>query len=162
MADENLTPLYTESDLSSICRQIRKRWRIVCIPCLLLLGILIWSLTQRLEWITTACTILIGGLLIAVFDLAIRPLNCYRKHLDNVLHGRIHAVTLPFVSISEDVNLVDGVAYRSMTCLDVDGKGRPYDRLFYFDAQKQFPDYQEGDQLLIRHHGLLIADIHRA
>ena len=91
-----------------------------------------------------------------------KPLVCYRRHLRNVLYGRVHETVLPFVALSEDVNMVSGVACRAMTCLDYDGKGRPYDRLFYFDCLKQFPDFTEGEMLRVVHHDLVVADVTRA
>lgn len=154
--------IYTEQDHSVITNQLKKRWLIAAIPCALLLAVLIYSLVVRQEWLTTTCTILIGVILIAGYDLFIKPIACYRRHLDNVLYGRARESTLPFLAITEDVNVVDGVAYRSVTCQDVDGKGRLYERLFYFDAAKAFPDFQSGDMLRIVHHDLVIADIGQA
>jgi len=154
--------IYTEQDFTDIKQQIAKRWRIVAIPCAILLAVLIWSLTVRIEWITSTCTAIIGVTLIAAYDLAIKPLVCYKRHLNNVLHGKTHEATLPFVALSEDVNMVDGVNCRAMTCLDYDGKGRPYDRLFYFDCLKEFPDFAEGEMLRIVHHDLVVADVQQA
>lgn len=154
--------IYTEQDYSDITAQLKKRWFVASIPCLLLLAVLVWSLIIRLEWLTTTCTILIGVILIAGYDLFIKPIACYRRHLDNVLYGRARESTLPFLAISDDMNLVDGVTYRSVTCQDVDGKGRLYERLFYFDTTKAFPDFQTGDMLRIIHHDLVIADIGHA
>ena len=129
---------------------------------MLLIAVLVYSLMVRIEWLTSGSTILILAGLIAAYDLAIKPLVCYRRHLNNVLHGRVRESTLPFVALGEDVNMVDGVAYRAMTCQDTDGKGRPYDRLFYFDSLKPFPDFAEGEMLHIIHHDLVVADVTRA
>lgn len=151
--------IYSAKDYETIQAQIRKRWRIVALPCIVLLAVLIWSLTARIEWVTTGCTILIGVILIAAYDLAIKPLDCYRRHLRNVLYSRVHEATLPFVALSEDISMVEGVACRALTCLDYDAKGRPYDRLFYFDCLKQFPEAAEGDMLRVIHHDLVVADV---
>lgn len=162
MGEVRSSAIYSEKDYEDISRQINKRWSVVAFPCAILLVAMVWSLTVRLEWITSGSTVLIGLILIASYDLAIKPLMCYKRHLDSVLHGRTRETTLPFVSISEDVSLVGGVNCRALTCRDVDGKGRPYDRLFYFDCMKEFPDYQEGEVLRIVHHDLLVADVQRA
>ena len=155
-------PLYTAADMDAITRQIRKRWLLVAIPCALLLAGVIAALILRVEAAATACTILLGVVLIFCWDLLIKPLCCYRRYLDNVLNGKRHDVVLPFIALSEDVNMVDGVACRSLTCTDMDAKGRPYERLFYFDAQKTCPEFDKGEQLCIIHHDLLIVDIRRA
>lgn len=154
--------IYSEADLQAITRQINHRWAVICIPCAALIAALVVSLIVRIEWLTTGSTIAVLSLLIAAYDLAIKPLACYRRHLNNVLHGRVRESMLPFVAIGEDVNMVEGVACRAMTCLDVDGKGRPYDRLFYFDALKPFPEFAEGEMLRVVHHDLVVADVARA
>ena len=161
MGEVTSSTIYSEKDYEAVSRQLRQRWITVAIPCAILLAVVVWSLIRRLEVVTTVSTILIGIILIAAYDLCIKPLCCYRQLLDTVLHGRTRETTLPFVSISEDVNLVDGVNCRALSCLDYDGKGRPYDRLFYFDALKEFPDFQQGDMLRIVHHDLIVADIQR-
>ncbi|MBR3765070.1 MAG: hypothetical protein IKK57_11060 [Clostridia bacterium] len=158
----NESTLYSPSDLTAIREQMQRRWLAVAAPCVLLLAGVIVSLVFRVEAVTTICTILIGAILIFCWDLFIKPLNCYRKHLEGVLHGLTHETELPFVELSEAINLVDGVPCHAMTCRDVDGKGRPYDRLFYVDATRSLPTFEEGELLHITHHDLLVADVTRA
>lgn len=154
--------LYTHQDMDAITTQIRSRWLCVAAPCVLLLAGVVVSLIFRVEIVTTLCTILIGALLIFCWDLFLKPLCCYRKHIDGVLNGLRHEAVLPFIAISEDVNMVDGVACHALTCQDTDAKGRPYERLFYYDAQKPLPAFQEGEMVRVIHHDLLVADITRA
>ena len=154
------TPIYTEADYLAITRQQRKRWLLIAIPCLILLIPLVAGLLIRVEWMTSVSTILIGVVLIAGYDLAIKPLHCYEQHLNNCLHGRIRECELPFLRLSENIDLVDGVRYRQLLCSDTDGKGRPYERLFYFDALAEFPQVNEGDMLHIVHHDLAVADVY--
>lgn len=158
-AHDHPNTIYSSADIDAINAQIRKRWLLVATPCAVLLVVLVVSLIIRVEAVTTVCTILIGATLIFSWDLLIKPLNCYRKYLMNVLHGMTHEAVLPFVALSEDINMVDGVACYALTCRDTDAKGRPYDRLFYFDAHKTFPTFQEGDMLRIIHHDLVVADV---
>ena len=56
--------IYSEADYTAIVRQQHKRWLILSIPCALFLIVLILSLFARIEWLTTASTIVIGVLLI--------------------------------------------------------------------------------------------------
>lgn len=156
------TPIYTEADYLAITRQQRKRWLLIAIPCLILLIPLVAGLFIRVEWMTSVSTILIGVLLIAGYDLAIKPLHCYERHLNNCLHGRTRACELPFIRLSENIDLVDGVQYRQLLCADTDGKGRPYERLFYFDVLAEFPQVNEGDMLHIVHHNLTVVDVYPA
>lgn len=158
----NESTLYSPADLASIREQMQRRWLAVAAPCVLLLAGVIVSLIFRVEAVTTLCTILIGTILIFCWDLLLKPLNCYRKHLEGVLHGLTHEAVLPFVEMSESINLVDGVPCHAMTCRDVDGKGRPYDRLFYVDVTRSIPAFQEGEMLRVIHHDLVVADVTRA
>ena len=69
------TPLYNEADYTAITAQIRKRWLIVGIPCIILAAVLVASLCVRLEWLTSTCTVLIGVMLIAGYDLFINGVS---------------------------------------------------------------------------------------
>ena len=152
--------IYTEADYAAISKQFKKRWLLLAIPCILLLGVLVYSLCVRVEWLTSAATLVIGVILIAGYDFAIKPVQCYMRHLDHCLHGRTRDCELPFIRLSENIDVVDGVSFRQMLCADVDGKGRPYERLFYFDATKEFPAAKEGDMLHIDHYELSVANVY--
>ena len=153
--------MYTESDLQLVLAQRKRRWTILMIPIAALAAVLICSLILRVEWLTTATTIVGGVLLIAGHDLCIKPLTDYAAHVDNMLHGRRREIELPFASISQDISLVDGVRYYAMTASDFDEKGKPYERLFYFDAEKPFPGFEKGDMLHIVFHDKEIASVTR-
>ena len=155
-----MNTIYTEADLTAIVKQQRKRWLILGIPCAILAVVLVVSLFIRLEWLTSLSTILIGALLIAGYDLFIKPLRCYEIMLNHCLNGRTRDCDLPFIRLSENIDVVDGVRYRQLLCSDIDAKGRPYERLFYFDAEKDFPQVNEGDVLHIVHHDLVVANIY--
>lgn len=154
------TTIYTEADYTAITNQHKKRWLALAIPCVLLLAVVIYSLCVRIEWLTTGATILIGVILIAGYDFAIKPVFCYQRHLNHCLHGRTRDCELPFIRLSENVDVVDGVRFRQLLCADIDGKNRPYERLFYFDAEKEFPAVKEGDMVHIDHYELAVANIY--
>ena len=155
-----MNDLYSMNDLTAIRAQKKRRWLALEIPCAVLAAVLVYSLTIRLEWLTSASTLLIGVILIAGHDFFIKPLSCYERHLVNCLQGRTRECDLPFISLSENIDLVDGVNCRQLLCADEDAKGRPYERLFYFDAEKQLPDVQPGQTVHIVHHDLMVANIH--
>ena len=152
--------IYTEQDLIDLRNQKTRRFIALGIPCALLLAAVIYAFATRLEWLASAATIIIGIILIAGYDLTLNPLLCYERHLNNCLHGRSRECDLPFVSLSDHVDLVEGVHFRQLLCADYDGKGRPYDRLFYFDAHKAFPDIKPGDMLHIVHHDLFVSNVY--
>ena len=157
-----MSTIYTENDLNAIKQQKHRRWTALLIPCVILLAVMIYSFVIRLEWLTSAATIIIGVLLIAGYDFAIKPIVCYKRHLDHCLHGRTAECELPFIRLSENIDVVDGVSCRQLLCADEDGKGRPYERLFYFDADKAFPNVKEGDLIHINHYELTVANVYPA
>lgn len=154
--------MYTESDLQSVLAQRKRRWTVLLIPVAVLAVVLVGSLIVRVEWLTTAATIVGGVMLIAGYDLCIKPLDDYATHVDNMLHGRRREIDLPFAALSGDISLVDGVRYYALTATDYDEKGKPYERLFYFDAEKPSPDFKAGEMLHIVFHDKEIADISRS
>jgi hypothetical protein len=165
IADEQVTTepssLFSAQDQAAIRAQLKKRLILVLIPVLALLGAAIYFAIQRNEVATDVLTIVSLAVLIFCYDLFLKPLRCYQRHLDNVISGRRRAVDLPFLAISDDISLVDGVPYRAMTCSDLDAKGRPYDRLFYFDAEKPFPAIAAGETVRVVHHELDVSDVVR-
>lgn len=165
IADEQVTTepssIFSSADQAAIRAQLKRRLMLVLLPVAVLLGCAIYFATQRNEIVTDVLTILALSVLIFCYDLLVKPLRCYQRHLDNVVSGRRRAVELPFLAISSDISLVDGVNYRSLTCSDFDAKGRPYDRLFYFDAEKPFPDFKAGETIRVVHHELDVSDVTR-
>lgn len=154
--------MYTESDLQAVLGQRKRRWVALLIPVGLLAATLAVSVALRMQWLSIAATIAGGVLLIGGYDLLIKPLSAYATHVDNMLHGRKREIDLPFTSLSRDISLVDGVRYYAMSASAFDEKGKPYERLFYFDAEKDFPAFQPGEMLHIVFHDKEIASITRA
>jgi len=143
--------VYTQQDLDAIREQRRKRWIALCIPTVVMVAAIIVTLVYRIEIATTLISIALGIMWLAVFDLHIKPLICYEKHLKNCLTGRTHAIDATYVSYDEEISIVDGVRYRAVTVIDNNPEAN-YERLFYFDVEKTFPDIKEGDQVHIVYH----------
>ena len=156
------TPLYTEAELQSIREQQKKRWKVLFFPCAVLLTVILFSFILRVQWLSVAATIALGVLLIAGRDLAIKPLASYERHLKNCLKSPTRECELPFLSLSEAVVVLEGVPFRELLCTDTDSRGRMYERSFYFDAQKAFPDVQAGDKLHIIHHSMTVTNVYPA
>lgn len=154
--------MYTEQELTDIRAQQKKRWIILMIPCLVLLAIIVYSLTIRLEWLTSAATVVMGILLIFCFEMFIRPLHRYAVHLDNCLHGRTHELDCTYQGIDADISVVEGVKYYAMSFQQQDDNGDPFERMLYWDAEKPVPALQSGEQLHIVYHDRMIAQLTRA
>lgn len=145
--------MYTQQDLTDIRNQAKKRWIVLAIPmALCIIGVVI-SLIVRIEILTDVFSILFGVLLIGGYELFIKPLNCYANMLNGVLNGITHELTdSTFLHLDEDVSMVDGVAYYSFTVQCIDEKNKPYERLFYYDAQKPRISFPVGTPLRLVYH----------
>lgn len=152
--------MYTEKDLSAINSQQSKRWLVVGAICLVLIAGIVYSLIIRLEAFTSGLTIVLGIVLIFGYDLFIKPLHRYAVFLDNALHGRKHTVECTYQGMDADISLVDGVRYYSMTVLQQDeGEDEPFERFFYWDAQRPQPQAQPGDKLHVTYHDRMVTDL---
>jgi len=155
--------MYREDELTAIREQQKKRWMTALIPCALLLITIIIAFTirgpksenDRLAMIIViVCTILMGGLLIFTWALKIKPLRCYEKHINNLLHGRTHEFDEGTYShMDSDISLVDGVEYYALYLTTFDEKKKKtYERLFYYDALKPKPEFAEGQPVHVVYH----------
>ena len=87
IADEQVTTepssLFSAQDQAAIRAQLKKRLILVLIPVLVLLGAAIYFAIQRNEVVTDVLTIVSLSVLIFCYDLFLKPLRCYQRHLDN-------------------------------------------------------------------------------
>ena len=144
--------MYTEQDYADIQAQIKQRRMIMMIPGVLLLAGVIVSFVFRVKWLTTALSLLLGAGWIFFHGLLISPLTAYRRHLDEVLHGRTRTTTGAFKEMEETTVDRDGVKYYPMM-LNVGSMDDPEDdRLFYYDANLPRPDWKTGDMLTVTAH----------
>ena len=151
--------MYTQQDLNNIKAQEKKRWMVLGAPCLVLFIGMIVSLVFRIEWLTIITTIIMGGILIAGYELYIRPLHRYHVFLRNALHGIVRETDCYFKSISRTEEAVDGVICRTLIATDPKESGKVYERLFYFDALKEFPQMEEGQHLHVRYHDRYVVSL---
>lgn len=151
--------MYTDADFYAIDAQVKKRWGILSIPCVLLLAILVASLVLRIQWLTILCTLLCGGALIFFYDLFLKPLCCYRCLMRNILTGIRRETDAIFSSFSTEVAQVEGVDYYTMNVVCQDDEGEDYDRFFYFDIQKPFPPLKAGEPIRVIYHDRMVCDI---
>ena len=151
--------MYTEQDLINITNQIKKRWLLLAIPCTVLLAGVVVSLVVRLEWLTSLLTILIGAALIFVYDLAIKPLRRYQQFLRNALHGRTRETDCYYQSITLDAEPVDGVLCRMITVTDHTDEGKPYERIFYWDVEREFPQLEVDQKLHVVFHDRSVVSL---
>ena len=151
--------MYREEELAALRQQIRKRLWLILIPAALLAAGAGVAASQRNEGLTELLTILTGALLIFAWDLLMKPLRCYEKHVNQMLHGRLHEVEGIWTRVEEDVSLVDGVRYYAVTLTCEDDPGKPYERLLYYDAEKERPAVFRGQRVRVTYSDRQIAAV---
>lgn len=152
-----MTLLYTEQDLQEIQGQEKRRLTAV-IPFWILFTVLtVISMIFRLEWLTMVSLCLLAATTIFWLDFIFLPLKRYERHLRSALHGkRFHDEHYTFSAIEPDLSVVDGVTYRSIIVLgDADRHGIR-ERMYYWDKEKEIPDFQEGSDITLRYYDKMI------
>ncbi len=153
--------MYTQSDLEQTLAQKKKRWMLLAVPEAVLVAVIVYSLVIRQEWLTSLTSCVAGALLIFVYDLAIKPLSCYARHLQGVLQGRTRTLEGTFKQLDMQPSVVDGVYYRGMIVSAGDPTDEEDDRLFYYDTEKPLPQLQPGDKLRVTYHDREVANLEK-
>lgn len=144
--------MYTEQDYQAISAQYKSRLSAVCLPAAALLGLAVFCFVRRIIWLGIASTILCGAVCIFCMELFVLPVKHYRRHLDNVLHGRVRSTTGAFKEMEEKAVPREGVKYYPMM-LSVGNPDNPEDdRLFYYDANLPRPDWKAGEIITVTAH----------
>ena len=154
--------MYTEKDFSDICEQLKKRWLALGIPALALLAAVIVSFVFRIRWLTMALSLALGAFCIFSYGMLLSPVIAYRKHLDEVLHGRVRSTTGAFKEMETQAVMRDGVKYYPMMLSVGDMEDPEDDRLFYYDANLPRPDWKTGEMLTVTAHDKSLGAWERA
>ncbi|MBQ9324630.1 MAG: hypothetical protein IJ246_02550 [Clostridia bacterium] len=144
--------MYSENDLVSARKQLRRRWLCLLLPSILLFALQVFYITQRNEPMTTALGIILVVLFIFAFELFVLPVQKYTRFVREVVTGPHHDVDGVFEQFDAETSLIDGVVFRGMHVTCLDDLGDPYDRLFYLDAQKPAPSLSKGQKVSITYH----------
>ena len=144
--------MYTEQDYADICGQLKRRRLGLGVPACLLLAAVIVSFIFRIKWLTMALSVLLGAGCIFCYGLLLSPVIAYRKHLDEVLHGRVRSTTGAFKEMETQIVMRDGVKYYPMMISVGDMEDPEDDRLFYYDANLPRPDWKVGEMLTVTAH----------
>lgn len=172
--------MYREEELTGVRQQIRRRRIWMLLPLVPALAAVIGAIhirfglqantvlalhdpdtmarITRCEWVVYIVSGLAAAWLVLYGGLMINPLKRYTAFLDGVLHGPRHTVQGAWAGVSGDLSAVDGVTFRAVGLTVADDKGRDYERLFYWDAEKPLPDCPAGVCAEITYHGKMVAD----
>lgn len=154
--------MYTEQDYADIRAQLKRRWLALGIPAGLLLAAVIVSFAFRIKWLTMTLSVLLGAGCIFCYGLLLSPIIAYRRHLDEVLHGRVRNTTGAFKDMGVQPVMRDGVKYYPMMISVGDMENPEDDRLFYYDANLPRPDWKIGEMLTVTAHDKSLGAWERA
>ena len=144
--------MYTEQDYAEISNQLKSRWTALGIPALALLAAVIASFVLRIRWLTIGLSLVLGVFCIFSYGMLLSPVIAYRRHLDEVLHGRVRSTTGAFKEMETQAVMRDGVKYYPVMISVGDMENPEDDRLFYYDANLPRPDWKTGEMLTVTAH----------
>ena len=144
--------MYTEQDYADISNQLKSRWTALGIPALALLAAVVASFVLRIRWLTIGLSLVLGVFCIFSYGMLLSPVIAYRRHLDEVLHGRVRSTTGAFKEMEAQTVMRDGVKYYPVMISVGDMENPEDDRLFYYDANLPRPDWKVGEMLTVTAH----------
>lgn len=144
--------MYTEQDYQDIRAQVKRRWAALLAPSMAVFAAIIVSFIYRQKEVTMALTALLGAAFIFCYSMFLSPVIAYRRHLDEVLHGKTRRTEGAFKEMEETAVWREGVQYYPLM-INVGKMEEPEDdRLFYYDANLPRPDWQRGDRIAVTAH----------
>ena len=148
-----MTDLYSEKDLQQISAQLKKRYAVLFVILAVLLGLFIYSLIIRKEWMSIVLFALIGFIAVFVIDLFCLPLQRYKKLVLSALSGRTHTDSLIYDRQESESSLVDGVHCLGLIFLGEPDKHGTREQRFYWDQEIPLPAFQSGSQVTLKYTG---------
>ena len=150
--------LYNEENYSDLRKQIGKRERLLLLLFLLLFAVIIVVLMtddhkeNRPELLITLLVIFCGGIIVFFWDLTIRPLRSYAKHMDSALHGRSHEIVAVFSRVGPEDSVIDGLTFRDLIFLGEADKHGDRERMLYWDTELPLPSFTAGQEIRLTYY----------
>lgn len=145
--------LYSEKDLQLLSSQLKKRSVLLGAVLAVILGLFIYSMTIRLEWLSIVLLALFCAVAVFVIELFCLPLHRYKKLIHSALTGRTHTDTLVYDHAEEESSLVDGVLCTGLIFLGEPDKHGIREQRYYWDRELPLPAFNSGDQVTIKYTG---------
>ena len=148
--------LYTEQDRTDATSELHKRRFRVLAPSVLLLLVAIASFVWfRMHhdvsswWITACLTLLAGAYFLFFYEVYQRPVSLYKRHVDFMLDARKRETIGILHSVDREPKDKDGLDCISFSVNVGEHEAPEDDRLFYLDALKPLPDWQDGARVRV-------------
>ena len=151
--------LYSDESYVSVDRQLKRRLVLLFAVLAVLLGVFVWAMITRTEWLAALAACLAGCFGIFFADLFCAPLVRYRRLVRSALSGRNHEKNMEFVRTEPDRSMVDGVACSSLIFLGDPDKHGSREMLLYWDREIPQPDLEPGRIYSVKYTGKNITGI---
>ena len=151
--------LYSDESYTRIDRQLKRRMVLLFAVAAVLLGVFIWAMVSRTEWLAAASAGLAGCFAVFYTDLFCAPLARYRRLVRAALSGRDHEITVEFLRQEPDRSMVDGVSCSSLIFLGEPDKHGSREMLLYWDREIPMPELVPGAFYTVRYTGKNIIGI---
>ena len=150
--------LYYEDHFNALKKQISKRQFFLLLLAFVVLAAVSVTLIlddhkeNRPVLLTTLLLIFGGGMLIFLWDMTVKPLRSYAKHVDSALHGRSHECTVVFDRVGSEDSVIGGLTFRDLIFLGEADKHGERERMFYWDMEIPLPDFRKGQELRLTYY----------
>ena len=145
--------LYSENDLQSLSSQLKKRYTVLGVILAVLLGLFIYSLIIRVEWLSVVLLAILCAVAVFVIELFCLPLHRYKKLIQSALTGRTHTDTLVYDHEEAEPSLVDGVLCTGLIFLGEPDKHGIREQRYYWDKEIPLPSFTPGNQVTLKYTG---------
>jgi hypothetical protein len=158
--------LYSQTDRTqAITEQKKRRWLVV-LPTALLLALAFASFvwfrlhhsTSGWPW-TALLTVLSGAYFIFFYEVYLRPVSLYRRHVEYMLTGKKREAVGFLREVSDTPIDKDGMDCFSITINIGQNQNPDDDRLFYLDALKPMPVWPLGSYIKVSSNDRMVADL---
>ena len=144
--------LYSDNDLQQLSSQLKKRYTVLGVILAVLLGLFIYSMIIRVEWLSIILLAVLCAVAVFVIELFCLPLHRYKKLIQSALTGRTHTETLVYDHEAEP-SLVDGVLCSGLIFLGEPDKHGIREQRYYWDKEIPLPSFTPGNQVTLKYTG---------
>lgn len=141
--------MYTPQHVKDISAQFNRRAALMAIPTLFFIAAIVYSIAQRIQWLTIFLFIAMCFVILFYWGLFLSPLQKYKKHLISVLYGQNRTTEGYFKHFLQESSDRDGVLFVPLYINISNTHDEEDDRLFYYDYNLPLPDWKEGEKLSI-------------
>ena len=151
--------LYSDQSYAAVNGQLKRRLIFLSVVVAILMGVFVWAMTARIQWLAMLSATLAGCFAVFFADLYCAPLMHYRRMVRTALSGRNHERTMEFCRLEPDRSVVDGVTCSSLIFLGDPDKHGSREVLLYWDQELPLPELKPGREYTVKFTGKNIIGI---